>query len=48
MTLQEMYKDLKAKQEKIMSVSEALEVSEKLSNVKRLLTLIGVDVKSLV
>lgn len=48
MTLQEMYKELKAKQENIMTVSEALEVSEQLANVKRLLTLINVDVKAIV
>lgn len=48
MTLQEMYKELKAKQENIMTVSEALEVSEQLANVKRELIERNVDIKAIV
>lgn len=48
MTLQEMYKELKAKQENIMTVSEALETSFKISKIKRELIERNIDVKSLV
>lgn len=48
MTLQEMYKELKAKQENIMTVSEALEVSKKLTEIKKELIKRDIEPKSLV